>query len=234
MPEISTVAKQFDRKDAYRTNRDPIPDIDTVKERIAMIALPEDLNERASDIARNFRRPEDIRLLLAAIHDVAVPGFATRETDFASVADNGHDEPTTLASPEERTSVFGQASDLLNSLSSMRMLDGSQDQAYLDRVGNVVALASVWAHTYADGNGRTARVTADLLRYGPNSANLEIAMKGRDEYGPEDIRISSYVPKKTFSPSEALSIAASLDIPLLQEADYLERSGSAFTTPYTG
>lgn len=230
---MSETIATHDRKGAYRIDRDANAEPEVVQARIDQLSIPVDVHDRANDVANHFTRPEDLQMLLAAIHDVAVPGYATRETDFAAQADNGREAGTVLAQPHERASIFVTASEMIRELSSMR--SGEQlDQAFLDRVGNIVAIASVWAHTYADGNGRTARITADLLRYGPESGNLAVAMKNRDEYGPGDIRISSYVPKNGLSAKEALRAAASLDVPMSDEHSYAELSGSAFSTPYTG
>lgn len=234
MSEHSSHTGSEQKSDAYRTDRDPSADIEHVQARLDQLSVPADVHDRADDIATNFARPQDIRMLLAAIHDVAVPGIATREVDYTVHAESRDGTRTALASPDERQAIFDSASMMINELARMRANNESHDQAFLDRVGNIVALAGVWAHSYADGNGRTARIAGDLLRYGPDSGNLGVAMKARDEYGPGDIRITSYVPKGDTSPADALAAAASLDIPFDDAPRYAEITGSRFSTPYTG
>lgn len=233
MSEHSLHSGSEQRSDAYRTDRDPAADIEHVRARLDQLSVPTDVHDRANDVAESFNRPQDIQMLLAAIHDVAVPGIATREVDYTVQAESRDGTQTALAAPNERQAIFEAASAMINELALKRGSNEATDQAFLDRVGNIVALAGVWAHSYADGNGRTARIVGDLLRYGPDSGNLSVAMKGRDEYGPEDIRIASYVPKGHTSPADALAAAASLDIPLDDEPGYLEITGSRFSTPYT-
>lgn len=233
MSEHSSQPGSERRSDAYRTDRDPTADIEQVRARLDQLSIPSDVHDRADDVAKNFTRPQDLQMLVAAIHDVAVPGIATREVDYMVDAESRDGTRTALAAPDERQAIFESASAMINELALRRRGNEANDQAFLDRVGNIVALAGVWAHSYADGNGRTARIVGDLLRYGPDSGNLGVAMKGRDEYGPDDIRIASYVPKRDASPADALVAAASLDIPLDDEPRYLETTGSRFSTPYT-
>lgn len=132
-----------------------------------------------------------------------------------------------LVATDERDNIFETAADLLCQLAAKCH---ENEEAYLERTGNIVALANVLAHIFADGNGRTARVMGDLLRYGPQSDNIRIAAASRAKPG-EGFRVNSYVPRRD-NPYDVLYSAASLDIPLRDQDSYSAATEQAFTTPY--
>lgn len=218
------------------THDDPMPDWNRVFERIDVLKLPDETNERADDIARNFATGTDIEMFGKAIHDVVVPDIESMAADYA-VKVGG--EKT--AEPEERAEIYEQAAEYIKQLDTLRRAEGDSEE-FLRRAANVIALSMVGAHTYENGNGRTARVMAELIRHGSNNkADLMVLATERDISQKQQggFRIYSYVPswrskEQGVSIQDTIRAAASVDIPLSQKQTYLERTQDMYTTPYGG
>lgn len=216
-------------REGYETGYEDGPDWDAVQERAELLTIPTDEGDRALDVYSHLCKDgSDIRALAAALHQVLVPGYQTRETDFVMAVESPSGESRhELATPDERQEIFDTAADHIQGL--VQEYDDQNSKEFLERAANLVSLAIVSAHPYADGNGRTARYAGELLRGGPASENLVIAGSNRPDSG---FRINSYVIKRDTSWQEALQTAASRDIPLAEVEMYHDAISRHFTTPY--
>lgn len=218
------------REARYRRDYDPTPEWSDVAERIDQISVPQDLHERADDVALNFgKRGMDIEMVAQAMHQVLVPHIETIPTDYnMQVASPDGARQTELMHPEDRADFFDQAAKLIGELNDQR--GEADDEAFLARASNVVALSIVLAHPYANGNGRTARVIGGLLREGPQSEDLKVLGTERPESG---YRINSYLPRdETLTPLEVLRAAAALETPLSDTEAYQQNTYEKFATPF--
>ena len=137
--------------------------------------------------------------------------------------------------PAERLPFYDQAAKLIQELATHRQ--GGDDQQFLERAANVLAMTLVLAHPFADGNGRTARTLAHLVREGfdvdPTSHD-DLVTLGTNR--PSEGGIRSYLPHEegnTLEPLALLERAAALDIPLSDEAAYTYKRKSVFAIPYS-
>jgi hypothetical protein len=219
-----------DREARYRRDYDPTPEWGDVVERIDLINVPEDMSERANDVAANFgQRGMDIEMVAQAMHQVLVPHIETVPTDFnMEVGSPDGSRSTVLMHPEDRAAFFDQAANLVRELNERR--GAGDDEAFLARASNVSALSIVLAHPYANGNGRTARVIGGLLREGPQSEDLKVLGTERPTTG---FRINSYLPRdESLTPLEVLQAAAALETPLSDSETYMSQGAAKFTGPY--
>lgn len=219
-----------DREARYRRDYDPTPEWNDVVERIDQINMPQDINERANDVAFNFgKQGIDIEMVAQAVHQVLVPHIETIPTDFnMKVQSPDGSRSTVLMHPEDRAELFDQAAKLVSGLNDRR--GDSDDEAFLARASNVIALSIVLAHPYANGNGRTARLIGGLLREGPQSEDLKTLGAERPESG---FRINSYLPRDaSLTPLEVLQAAAALETPLSDSETYMSEGADKFTGPY--
>lgn len=218
------------REARYRRDYDPTPEWGDVVERIDQINIPQDMHERANDVATNFgQRGMDIEMVAQAMHQVLVPHIESVPTDYSmQVASPDGSRVTELMKPEDRTAFFDQAAQLVGELNDLR--GEGDDEAFLARASNVVALSIVLAHPYANGNGRTARLIGGLLREGPASEDLKTLGAERPESG---FRVTSYRPRdEALTPLEVLRAAAALETPLSDQQTYMHDGANKFTGPY--
>lgn len=143
-----------------------------------------------------------------------------------------------LMQPSDRQLHLEHAAELVRQLSSLETSNADENGLLLRRAGNVLALAVVQAHTFEDGNGRTARTLAQLVREGVGVqkseayADLLTVGKNRPETG---FRMNSFMPTDqglTMRPEQVLDLAAALDIPLNNPAAYREQQNKTFSVPY--
>lgn len=208
------------------------PKWDDVKERLELLSIPDDPEQRAEEVVKDFASSgKDIYYLSMLVHQVAVPQIESIPTDYAmKVASPSGERPTILIDPNERMELFDYAASLIRELDSKRTEANSRE--FLERSSNIMALSIVLAHSYADGNGRTARLVGGLIRDGySNNEDIELLSKNRPENG---FRINSYVPRdSTKKPEEILQAAASLNVPLERSKEYEQSISSVFSTPYS-
>ena len=193
-----------------------------------------DVAERAAQIA--LTQPEDIMVASTLLHGVLAPNVDHAPTDYSMglYAPDGSNRRT-LMDPAERLPFYDQAAKLIQELAAHRQ--GGDDKQFLERAANVLAMTLVLAHPFADGNGRTARTLAHLVREGfdvdPTSHD-DLVTLGTNR--PSDGGIRSYLPHEegnTLEPLALLERAAALDIPLSDEAAYTYKRKSAFAIPYS-
>lgn len=140
-----------------------------------------------------------------------------------------------LAQPQERLGIFERAAELVQVLA--KKADQSEARQFLDRAANLAALAVVLAHPYEDGNGRTARVLAHIIKSGFDGSpeiQGDIMTLGTNRTF-EGFRIGSFMPgidSHELSALEILERAAGLDIPLQDEKTYVTESWKVFNSPY--
>lgn len=149
-------------------------------ERIEHIAMPTDVHERADDVATNFSRGIDIDMFALALHQVLVPGVESIPNETAGkMRDQSGAVTAELAQPEDRAAIYETAASRIQEL-AMKRRGPEDDEAFLARVANIVGLTIVMAHTYADGNGRTSRVMAQLIAGGPAGGRDDPRFGGDD------------------------------------------------------
>lgn len=199
------------------------------------LGVSQDPAERASQVA--VMTGQGLTQFMTKVHEVVVPGEVHTPSDVArSIV--GHDGTVAaeLMQPAERQPLMDDAAGLIRQLAEKRTTP-KDDIAFLKRAGNVAALAVVLTHHFVDGNGRTARTTAQLIREGIDLGNeesmsdMKILATNRPDGG---FRVNSYVPTKAgleATPGELLRIAAALDVPLQDQATYNALKQEAFTTP---
>lgn len=209
--------------------------------RIEAIGIPEDKHERASDIAHHFSSGLDIEMFSKALHDVLVPDVESMPMSHAmkAIDPNTGKVEKYFAGPDARSAIFEKAADYIKKLSEMRISD-DEDGQFLARAASIVALATVQAHVYANGNGRLARTMAEIIRNGTkNKDDIMLAGTERDvsQKAKGGFRIHSYRQLEDSAirgetDDDVLRMAASLDIPLKNEMEYADRAGSVFSSPH--
>lgn len=109
---------------------------------------------------------------------------------------------------------------------------------FLKRASSIIGLAIVLAHPFADGNGRTARTTAHLIREGYDAGeDIQRDLRTVGDNRPsQGFKIDSYLPTKNgvgMTAYEILDAAASPEIPLGDTKTYESSVQEVFTKPYT-
>lgn len=217
------------------------PDWGAVFQRIEALCIPEDQHERADDIAKNFSSGRDIEMFGKALHDVLVPDVQSTPTERAikSVDPNSGEVVRVFLEPKERSIIFDLAADYIRKLSEMRA-SRDDDEQFLIRAASVVALAITLAHSYENGNGRLARMIAELVRYGSrNKDDLILLGTERDvsQKQKNGFRIDSYRQfgnsiDRGESDYDVMRIAASPDTPLEKKEEYVRKASSTFSSPH--
>lgn len=224
-PEMTTLGTL--NKHDYIGNIFARQDWEAINERISELAIPQDSGERAYDVAHHLVRDgTDIKMLSFALHQALVPEYRTVEIDAPhSVGDGEHS--TQLAHPQERKAIFDTAAEHICSLIP-EMERSEQYDSFLQRAGDLMGMAVVLTHLFAEGNGRTSRVLGELIAFGPQSENLRIAGTNRPERG---FRISSYMPKSDTTAMQALETIAGIGIPLDDTDTYQAQLKRSVATP---
>lgn len=216
----------------------PTSALETLPSHLAIgeLQLSPDLTQRAAQLANNTTG-EGILLAVTGLHTALAPENSHEASDVARTMLNPRTGEVTakLLQPEERMPLFETAAELIRTLG--QSVQPGEEQSYLNRSANVLALSVVLAHTFEDGNGRTARTLAHAVREGSevtddNRGDFDAVSQNRPETG---FKITSYVPNgegTKLSATELLTVAASLDIPLSDKANYQSRVGDNFTLPY--
>lgn len=178
----------------------------------------------------------DWQAIFDQIHKRAVPGIGEDYNEGAmKVKSPDGASVTELMAPEERQPFFDDICTGLKQWLETNKADAAHAQEVLDRLSNAIAIALVCAHPYKDGNGRTARTVAGLIRLKTKDADymddLQQLFANRPDEGK---RISSFLPKKTIdmTPKDRVAALIAPDIPLSDDQAYKQRVSELIATPF--
>lgn len=178
----------------------------------------------------------DLAAMATLLHGSLAPGVEQTPIDrqMNTISPDGEIKHR-LMEPSKRFSLFQKASELIQGLGAY--LQPGQESDFLERASNIVALTVAISHPFEDGNGRTARTLASLIRDGYNPQDEE-SMNELHTLGQnrptKGFRVNSYIPKVSVEdPASFLESVAALDVPLTADAqDYRQRTAELFTSPY--
>lgn len=213
-------------------------DWDAVFGRVEQLSIPEDVHDRADDVAKHFVDGVDIEMFGKALHDVLVPDVESMPVEHTMKLHSlvTGEVTRSFASPEERPFVYQRAADTIRQLAAMRS-GPDDDDAFLVRAANVVALTIGQAHSYENGNGRVARFVAELIVDGTkNKDDLVLLGSSREREKRETGRmIPSFVQRyesidKGETDADVIAAAAGLDIPLADREAYRNKSNETFSS----
>ena len=214
------------------------------------VDFPKDTHERADFVEAMFANRKDREALVVALHEVLVPGVDSVPNERAGIIRDSHGEITAmLASPEEREEIGEYADSVIQQVIELRKTKVN-DQAFLDRMANIVGLETVLKHTMKDGNGRVSRVAAHLIAAGPENpewdnelggaagAAMRLMASGKEarHLGRDPNRIDTmsdgfiplgFIPAEGMSACDILRNAAAVDIQLDNQKLCTEQYASA-------
>lgn len=178
----------------------------------------------------------DLAAMATLLHGSLAPGVEQTPVDrqMNTVSPDGEIKHR-LMEPSKRFSLFQKASELIQGLGAN--LQPGQESDFLERASNIVALTVAVSHPFEDGNGRTARTLANLIRDGYNPQDKESmdALHVMGQNRPtEGFKIYSYIPNASVEdPNAFLESVAALDVPLTTDSQaYRQRTVDLFTSPY--
>ncbi len=180
---------------------------------------------------------EGILQAITGLHAAVAPEVPHTPSEVARTINNPDtgEIKAVLLNPQERLPLFAHTAQLIKDLYA-RTQPG-QEQAYLKRAANALALSVVLTHTFEDGNGRTARTLAHAIRNGSalneeGQQDLKVVAANRPSTG---FRINSYLPTnegKNLTPAQLVEAAVAIDVPLADQAAYQEIVNKNFSIPY--
>ncbi|HPR10674.1 MAG TPA: Fic family protein [Candidatus Saccharibacteria bacterium] len=195
------------------------------------LKIPRNFGERAA-LLSNYTLV-DWETVIDEVHAVVAPGSPTEQTSYQMYVQNpdGNNRQPLMA-PVDRTPFVERSISKIAELSTVVTADTVE--AFLRRLANVVGLMIVEAHPYRDGNGRTARTVAQLVRGDINSQDydddLQLVAKSRPTEG---YRINSFRKRHDAMPPDSIIDALiSSDIPLSDTIAYTKRVHDVIWTPY--
>lgn len=211
---------------------------DRILPQLEQLGIVQNQHERAEQL-RNVTG-EGLMHLIAEVHKTVAPNEVHVPHPVAMKVKNPDgSNPREMLAPEERIPLLNKAAFLIRQLAGERS-GAHDDEAFLRRSGNIIGMATVLAHTYEEGNGRTARTLSQVVRYGidrnsaENMDDLRVLSANRGEN--PGYRVYSYLPTKEgldMSPDQLLEVAASVDIPLDADVEYQSKKYDAMMTPYS-
>lgn len=195
--------------------------------------LPDNAEERAVELAG--MSATDLIIMTTLLHSRLASNADQNPTQHSmNILSPDGSKRREMIKPENRFSLYEHASSLIKKLASK--ITSETVNEFLERVANIVALTTVITHSFEDGNGRTARYLAHLIKTGaPSSdADKEDFMLLGANRPLTDTRIIAYIPRiqANMTPQEYLDSLSATDIPLGQEESYKERTKKLFTSPY--
>lgn len=211
-------------------------EVDPALQAVESLQLSSNSAERAQQV-NDAMTAENLLTVLTMVHEGVAPDVAHVPSAIArNIVDPRSGEATTsLARPEERLPLFTHAAELVKGLYGG--MKPGEEQLFLNRSANIIALSGVLAHTFEDGNGRTSRTLAHAIREGSqiDESNIDtyaILAGNRPEAG---YKINSYVPSgegKNLSAADLLDRVASIEIPLSETQEYESVARKNFNQPY--
>jgi len=215
-----------------RPDVDPNPDWEAVFDAVKQIGLPLDPIARAEDIAA--MSGVDLAMMNTCLHSVLAPAEDQNPTSYIMpITDPRTGEQThQTLDPQDRMPLYNHAASLLHELS--KEMSGHEEE-FLARASNVIGLTAVMAHSFAEGNGRTARFMSFLVWHAEDQtpeAIEELKMLGSNR--PEEgQRVISFIPHlDDLSPSAFLDRVACREVPLDDPARYVAETKRLFDTPF--
>lgn len=203
-----------------------------VFELVKSLNVPTDPRERAVDFAN--LSATDLAIMTTLLHSRLAPNADPNPLDSRMhVSSPDGMNKTELLDPDKRFALYQETEKLIKSLATD--LRPETAEAFLERVSNIIALTTVITHTFNDGNGRTGRFMAHLVREGYQDEpelieDLKVVGSNRTGKG---FRIYSYVPRMgSMTPAEYLETVAATNIPLDDKDQYKKAVEGLFTSPY--
>ena len=198
---------------------------------VEAIQLPVDPAQKVAELAR-FDADDWVSMIELAHYAVA-PGVGEQHSqDAMTVKSPDGSSETILMSPDQRVAFL---SDSFASTSRLLAKNKQEDsQALLDRVSNTIAMAVVCAHPYNDGNGRTARTVAGLIKLDANGSGFGADMAALSTNRPDaGFRITSFAPKNPdIDPKDLIIALLAEDIPIDDIDSYKKRVQELIATPF--
>lgn len=149
-----------------------------------------------------------------------------------------------LMAPEDRRQFMENVVGLLGDMKDSLAVAEDNYAEYLKRVANMIAMSVVLSHSYEDGNGRTARVMALLIRGGDSSGqeyidDIKLLGANRPQKG---FRVNSFLRKVKVEPGnkdkpkysigETMQRLASVGVPLNDIEAYLRIVEDTVYSPF--
>ncbi len=201
------------------------------------ITIPLDSTERADQL--RTVTGEGVISLLDTIHRIVAADTSHEPNPVPTKLKDPEGNITgILAAPENRRPIFDYAAQKVRELSAVT--GPAETQQFLNRAADTLAVAVVLAHPYKDGNGRSARTIAQLVRYGLDTSNqrsIDDMMLVSANRPTQGFRINGYIPRGDVvgdkTPCELIERIARTDIPLAETSRYISQRQAEFSTPYS-
>jgi hypothetical protein len=194
--------------------------------------LPQSRDERVAKF-QNITGGFDAAGFVTAVHHAIRPHDDMSPTPYQTEIRNRNTDEliATMASPEERWQIIQTAADLITQLGSD--IKPGFDFFFLERAGDIMALATVLAHPFEDGNGSTARVIAEIITNGtPNERRSRLLTLSTERKMYDTNPVLPFSPLITGKSNiELLRKMSVLEIPLINITDYALQSVKLFTSP---
>lgn len=187
-------------------------------------------------------RPDDYIAAVSYLHQLVAPETPQTAQMRATEFRNRKGEVTgKAAEPEDRYAIMAHALDAAQRLIAQYETAGGDRHNLLTRCGNLLALGTVLAHYFNDGNGRTARTLGELVQEGFDGTDpsrveaLKVVSSPRPTKGWS---VNSYVPKGDWgggranaAPFAFLDAVAAFEAPFDEQA-YIAASTSVYMSPH--
>ena len=215
-------------------NQQAQPELSPAMQALEALELSPDTRTRAEQVA-SLMSGEAVLQAATIVHEGVAPSEAHFPSSVAREVVNNGVLVAKLLQPAERAPLLSKAVDLIHQLDAKRQ--PGEEQAFLNRSANILAMGLVMTHHFEDGNGRTARTLAHAVRYGSamspdNKADIDLMSTNRPLTG---FRVTAYLPLKAgrdMAAAELLDAVASVDVPLAEHESYDQIASQTFDQPY--
>lgn len=149
----------------------------------------EDSQERLSTLAK--LNGISLATLITSVHSLVAPTSpATPHPDVVKAGDKP------MVPPERRLEYLNKAAELIKEVAQLEAKTEKERTRALARIADIVGLATVITHTFADGNGRTSRTLALLLKADPSDYLQDLpAVSANRTNKTGGHTINSYIPR---------------------------------------
>ena len=138
-------------------------------------------------------------------------------------------------SPEDRNDFLAETVKGTSEL-VRRYGDTGNDELINERIADSIALTIAIMHQFNDGNGRTSRVIALLIRegYDPNNAQnmADHRIVGNNRTTDNGFRINSFLPKADKNIDEVIESALGLNIPPGENDRYKKEANEMYASTF--